>query len=664
MTDLLWLGASALVVLAAACLPAALVLRILGADRLVVLGLSPALGAAGAGVAAILAARAGVPWSLLPHLALFAVLAGAALVLRRLGLRLPAPATETDGSPCTPSRSLLGAVPWAPAWLAGAAAVSLVPIALAFGTADRVLERWDTLYHLSALRRIRDTGDGSSLHLGALSNTAQRPVPYPAAFHDLASLMPGAPLPVLLNAAACVLAVVPWVVGIAVLARVLFPQHRWGPFAAAAAALLAPAAPVDEWVHLSPIPNLVGFAMLPGLLASAVLLWRGTTDPVPGTVPPTAVDGDGARLRPRPSRGARPASAVLAAAVVGFGWLGLALLQPNCAVMALLLLAVMTAGTALSRVRHAPWLLLVPALLLLPVALLTWTPLAAMVTSFQGGLVVPWWQGVGEIALGLLTVWPMALGVVIAALWWPGLVSSWRPGTRWVVVAWAIVAVLYLDAAIDAVWNLSILFYRGQDRLSLPLTMLGCVLVVPGLAAWGRALGARLHDGRRPTALTGALVIVAAIVAGASVPSRLDHARLNAELEHPGRARFLQADEIAAWERVEPSMDHDAVILASPFSGAAQLGAIHDQPVRFPVAGMSTSAEDRALLAAAGTAASDPASCRALREAGIGYVYQETRPYQFYPGYQQVNQADADLGTVLFETDHSRLIEIGCDDGS
>lgn len=658
MTDLLWLGASVLVVLAGAYLPAALVLRILGADRLLVLGLSPALGAAGAGIAAILAAQLGVAWSLLPHLTLFAVLAGAALVLKRLGLVLRAPATETDGSPYAPSRPLLGAVPWAPAWLVSAAAVSLVPIALAFGYPDRVLERWDTLYHLSALRRIRDTGDASSLHLGALSNTAGRPVPYPAAFHDLASLMPGAPLPVLLNAAACVLAVVPWAVGIAVLARVLFPQHRWGPFAAVIVALLAPAAPVNEWVHLSPIPNLVGFAMLPGLLASAVVLWRGAIEPDRGSGP----DRDGAR--PQASRGARLASAVLAAVVLGMGGLGLALLQPNCAVLALLLLAAMTGGTALEHARRAPWLLLVPALLLVPVALLTWTPLGAMVTSFQGGLVVPWWQGIGEIALGLLTVWPMALGVVIALLWWPGLVSSWRPGTRWVVVAWAVVAVLYFDAAIDAVWNLSILFYRGQDRLSLPLTMLGSVLVVPGLAAWGRALGARLHDGRRPTALVGALVILAAIAAGASVPSRLDHARLNAELEHPGRARFLQADEIAAWEEVEPSMDHDAVILASPFSGASQLGAIHGQPVRFPVAGMSTSTEDRALLAAAGTAASDPASCRILREAGIGYVYQETLPYQFNSGYQQVNRADAALGTVLFETDHSRLLEVGCDDGS
>lgn len=652
MTDLLWLLGSALVVLLATIVPAMIVLRILGADRLVSLSLAPALGAAGAGIGAMIAARLGIGWSLLPHLAVFAVLAPVAWGLRGAGVRLPSPAREVDGTPYEPSRPLLGAVPGAPWWLLGAALIALGPIAAAFGRADGILERWDTLYHLSALRRIRETGDGSSLHLGALSTTSGRAIPYPAAFHDLASLMPGAPIPVLLNASAAVLAVVPWVLGIALLARVLWPAQRWAPVAAALAALLAPAAPVNEWIHLSPIPNLVGFSMLPGVLTATVLLWRAVLD-----------GSDGARTTSGGVRSdglARRIVGVLtAAAVLAAGGIGLALLQPNAAVMALLLIAALTGVDALARVRTAPALLVVPVLLLIPVALLTWTPLAAMVTGFSGGLIVPWWQGLGEVLLGLLTVWPMTLGVLLVLLWWPGLARAVRGPSRWIVVAWLICAVLYLDAATDSAANLSVLFYRGQDRLSMPLTMVTCVLVVPGLVAWARVLRARLS-----APLVAVLVIAAVAVSAASIPSRLEHARLNAALDAPGRGRFLQTDELAEFARVAPTMDRDGVILASPFSGASQLYGMTGQAVRFPVAGMSTNDADRSLLAAAGTAATDPAACRTLRDAGVRYIYQEHRPYQYYAAYQQVNRAEPTLGTVPFETSHSRLIEVDCATGA
>lgn len=193
----------------------------------------------------------------------------------------------------------------------------------------------------------------------------------------------------------------------------------------------------------------------------------------------------------------------------------------------------------------------------------------------------------------------------------------------------------------------------------MPLTMVTCVLVVPGLVAWARVLRARLS-----APLVAVLVIAAAAVSAASIPSRLEHARLNAALEAPGRGRFLQADELAEFARVAPTMDRDGVILASPFSGASQLYGMTGQAVRFPVAGMSTNDADRSLLAAAGTAATDPAACRTLRDAGVRYIYQEHRPYQYYAAYQQVNRAEPTLGTVPFETSHSRLIEVDCATGA
>lgn len=661
MIDLLWLIASAAVVLVLTVVPGFLAVRCAGGGRLLAGALAPALGAGTAGVTAILAQKLGVAWSALPYLVVWAVVIGALVLLRRrmpllAGLDredLDAPghgpgvgrpgdaaigAAAREGVVPTAHR-LLSGIPQGPWWVLGACAVAVVPIAIAFGRPDGLLERWDALYHLQALDRIRTTGDGSSLTLGALSNTAQTPVPYPAAFHDLATLMPAAPVPVLLNAAAAVLGLVPWVLGCAILARVLWPQIRWGAAAAAIIAALAPSAPIDEWIHLAAIPNMAGMAMLPGVLAAAVLLWRQVL----------AADRVVLVL-------GRLARAVIPLGVAG---LGLALLQPNVAVAALLLIAVMTAGTPGRRLLRDPWLLLVPFAALVPVAVLAWTPLGAAVTHFSGGLQEPLVTVLGQVLLGLLTVWPMALGVLIAALWWPGVVhTAVRGGTRWLVAAWLLMVVLYIDAGIDSSWNLSVLFYRGQDRLAMPLSMLTTVLAVPGLRVWADALGRDRSAATRP--VVAVLVVIASLAALVSGPTRLADAQRNLELDYPGRGRYLQADEIAAFDRAAPDLDRDGVVLASPFSGASQMAVVHDFRVVFPVAGMNLSTEDRDLLSAAPLAATSPARCQELLDRDVRYIYQERRPYQFASTFDALSEVDPAIGHVVFTTDHSRLIEVDC----
>ncbi|MGO2819245.1 MAG: DUF6541 family protein [Brachybacterium tyrofermentans] len=643
MTPLLSLLLTILVVLAAAYLPGYVAVRALDGSRLLALALAPALAAAIAGISAVAASVLAWHWSMLPFLLGAAVLLAVAFGLRRLGVRLPS--TILDGA-LSPRR----AVPGGALWMIGALAVSLVPIAIRAGRPDAILERWDTLYHLSALQRIRETGDASSLHVGSVSNSAGDPTFYPAAFHALAAVVPGVTTPTLLNGTVLALAVVPWILGIALLARALFPTTGWAPFAAAITAALIPASPVDLWMHLSPVPNLSGFAALPGVIAAAAALW-------------------GALL---PRFTLRPVVASLL--VLGLAGAGLGLMHPNVAVTALILLTALTAVTGASSWRRRHWLVVVPVLTLLPVVLLSYTPLGSQVTGFNGGLVVQWWLALGEVALGLLTVWPMALGVVLAVLWWPGLISAFRTATwRWLAVAWVVIAVIYLDAALDSPLNLSTLYYRGQDRVSMPLAMLSAVLVVPGLQAWARLLvrsrgeartpGAARADLRPARTVTVILVIAAVAAALSSVPSRSDNAAKNLAADYPGRGRFLQADERALFEQYVPEMDQDGTLLASPFSGGAHLYAMFGQDVRLPVAGMAYTDLDRQLIYATEDAATDPASCRVLEENGIHYVYQERIPYNRHTTSDSLNVAGPDLGIVLFETDHSRMIQIDCDPG-
>lgn len=656
MTDLFHLVIAVLLVLVVAYLPGFWTVRALAGSRLLALSLAPAISAAVAGIGAMIAPVVGLDWSWLSFAGSGAVLVLAAWILARRGVRLPA--TLLDG-PLVARRSPAALVAWIGA-LTAALAVTIGPIAARAGRPDAVLERYDTLFHLTALTYIRETGNASSLNLNAVANTAGRPASYPAAFHDLAALVPLVDIPIVLNGTVLALALVPWILGTALLARVVFPRVTWAPPAVALVATLIPASPVNLWIHLSPVPNLAGFAALSGALAGAVALWTALAaqaDPAPqeAACPPRG------GIAPAPAR-----QAVIAALLaIGLAGAGLALLHPNVAVTALILLAVLTTVTGLPQWRRRPWLIAVPVLAMLPVAVLAYTPLGARVTGFAGGLQVPWWNALAEVGLGLLTVWPMALGVVMAALWWPGLVTALRTPQRWLTVAWLVLAVMYLDAAVDSPLNLSVLYFRGQDRIAIPLAMLSALLVVPGLQAWAgllrRTLDVDAARGRRP--VIAVLVVLATVAALSSIPTRLDNAAKNLAEHYPGRGRFLQADELAQFARTAPQLDRDRSILASPYSGAAHMYALHGLPAYLPVAGVALNDSDRAAIEAVPLAGSSPAHCRALLDQGIGYVYQERLLYQFDPAFRSIGERGDDLGTVVFETEHSRLIRIECDPG-
>lgn len=635
MSDTLALLMSVVGVLVVLFAPGTLAVRVLRGPWLLALALAPALGLALAGAMALLAEQVGMAWGVLPWLVGTALLLLGALLLRRLGIGLPR--TVLSGRARPPR-----AVPLAPLWIAGAVAVAILPIMHAAGwRPDAVLERWDTLYHLSALQWVRESGSASPLTLGAISNSMRAPSFYPSAFHALATVIPGISVPVLLNGATLAVSTVPWILGIALLAKAVHPSIPWAPAAGAVLAALIPGTPLNEWIHLSPIPNLAGFAALPGLLAAAVALWRSVLA--------------GSDIR----------TATAAVLTLAGGGCGLLLAHPNTAVMALLLLVALTAPDALRQWRRRRRLVLVPALLLVPVAVLQFTPLGAMVTDFAGGLEVPWWIAAGEVVLGLHTVWPMALGVVIALAWWPGLVCCARDGRRWLAVAWVVVVVLYLDAAVDSPMDLSVLFYRGQDRLAMPLSMLSCVLAVEGLRWWGQRLrtssaGDRRVRGKRATVL---LVCAAIVVSLTSLPTRTEDARRNLALDVTGRGRFLQADELAAWERAAPSLDRSKKVLASPFSGGAHMWALHGQPVWFAVAGTSLRHRDELLLQAARDAPHDPTACAFLGRWGIGYVYQERTAYQLDARYAPLSADLTGIGPVVFSTSHSTLYAVQCDPG-
>lgn len=650
--------------LVVAYVPGYTCIRVLRGSALLAVAFAPAISMGVAGLAAVGAGAIGVRWGIVPFALAFVLLISACVLARFLGVTLPATCMDNSLLPHASKRQIAG---WGFALFA-AVAVCLGPIFSVARTPEAILERYDALYHLNALAFVYDRGDGSSLSINALTRTDLSAVSYPAAFHDLASLVPVSNVPIVLNGSVLALSIVPWILGNALLAAVVFPRVQWaGPTAAIVAALI-PASPVNLWIHLSPIPNLIGFAILPGLLAAAYALWLSLESGLkPSPAPASLIAGTStpARTPSDPIAMRSPIKAVLCmTAVAALALVGLALLHPNTAVTLLLLLGVLSTVRVIQGGRQMRVLWLVPALALIPVFTVAFTPIGARATGFSGGLKVSLTTALGEIFFGLLTVWPMPLGVALALLWLPGLAVSARRGERWLAACWLVTAILYLDAAIDSPLNLSALYFRGQDRLAIPLAMLSIVLVIPGIQALSGLVQkksfAQSGSASRPPirVVAAALAVVAAL---SSLPYRYADAALNLQPEYPDRGRFLQPGEHEAFATALPKLDAERSILASPYSGAAHMYALEGARVYFPVPGMALSAKDRAVIDAVPLASTDPDACALLTKAGIGYVYQEDALYQYDPAFSPLQRDLTGLGPTVFETEHSRLIEIDCD---
>lgn len=600
------------------------------------LGVGPALTAGALGSAAVLLGAWGLPWHLGTAAVVILVVAGAcALIGRRLA---QSPVPHPPAIPMSRRARALSI-----SAILGSVVIAVGPILRSMPGPDAILQRWDALFHLNALEHVRATRDGSSLTLGSLAFSDGRASFYPAAFHDIAALIPFASTPVTVNAAAMAMATIPWCTGLAVLVRALWPRLSWGPTAGAVLGALAPASPLNEWVHLSPTPNLVAFAALPGLSAMVLASW--------------------AALRKRRIPG--PFHVAVVVGLILLGAAGIALLHPNVLVSLSLLIGVSTAIDLIGHRSTHPSrraLVPVPLLALAPTAVIIALPGSNVAQDFDGGLVVPWWQALGEVGLGLLTVWPMVLGIALWVLAWVG-VRALIARRAWGLVLSAVVAaVLYVDAAVDSPLGLTVLWYRGQDRLAMLVTLLVVPLAVAGsaaLAQWWRTRTRRPRAGwassRLP--LAAALLIAVAIAVG-SVPTRTHQAALNLELDRSDRNRYFDTAEWELLKEIGPLLDPSRVLVASPFSGGAHLFAMSGQTVRFPTAGHALRDPDPAVIDAASQPDED--NCRILHRAGVGYVYVDARAYNFHPAYAPLQKARIDGLEPIAATDHSALYEVDC----
>ncbi|WP_308817537.1 DUF6541 family protein [Pseudonocardia alni] len=640
----------ALVTAAWCVLPGALVARAAGLRGAVCWGAGPLVSVALIATTAVLAGGAGVPWGPWPVLGATAVLALLCAAVSAAVRRVRRDRAEPGADPGDRPPFLLRAGPDGPlggiALAIGTAvtvAIGWLTVMLAFGPVDAISPTYDAIYHYSAVARIVQTGDASSLTLGEL-NSPGRPSAYPAAWHDVVSLVvasTGASIPAASNLAAFAAAAVVWPLSCTLLVRQVVGRRAG---ALLVTPVLATAFTAMPWLLLNwgvLWPNLLGLALVPAGLAAVVTVLGLTRDSAVG------------RFR----------ALLLGAAAVP----ALALAHPNAAVSLLVLglspvvvAAGITTVRQVRRRRFAP-AALAPAGALAAVAavvwLLAWSPYLDGVRAFD-------WQasmGAREALTGVL--WNGTNKrpelVVVSVLVVVGAVLALRHArTAWLVPAHLTSALLYTLAVAregDLVTALTGAWYNDSHRLAamvpitgVPLATLGVLgaaaLAVRAVTALRRA--GTTPERRRLLAVPAVAVLAAALVLLSDGFRIGVHAAVIADAYRYETGRVLQPGQREFLEAAGRATASGAVVAANPWTGNGLLYPLTGRQVLFPHLSGTWTPDQELVRMRLHDVARDPVVCPALRATGVGYVIDGPVTWwpwdpraDTYPGLSEIDRA-------------------------
>lgn len=143
-------------------------------------------------------------------------------------------------------------------------------------------QTWDGVFHLSAVRWIRDTGNGSTLNLNAVATDlaeaeASKGSFYPAGFHDLVSLTVTDNIIVATNAVVIVIGTLLWPLGVALLSSIFVPKSKALPIFTALLAATFTSFPERPSSYGVLWPVVYSYALVP-LMVIVLADWFGRTN--------------------------------------------------------------------------------------------------------------------------------------------------------------------------------------------------------------------------------------------------------------------------------------------------------------------------------------------------------------------------------------------------
>ncbi len=522
---------------------------------------------------------------------------------------------------------------------AGLVAAGLAGLAIGVGTLwanltrtfiapENISQTYDNVHHLSAIRAIVESGNGSSLTVGAMIHNGPSGV-YPFAWHNLVALtveLTNAPLPVAVNAVNIVLGALVWTVGAMFLATRVAGTRPAVLLTAGAVAGGFGAFPFLAlgWGVL--YPNFLAIALLPVFIALVAdvlkLSVKPRTDPLP----------------------------VLALLVVGAP--GLALAHPNV-VMALaafsIPLLLFWLGRLFAARRFTGQALAaatVAVVLYLVIFTAAWDRIrpSAAGSHWPPTLTLPTavGQALSSAPLQVPLSWPvlvlMLLGIVAVCIQWR---KAWLLGAFVISGMFFVVVSSFPDESLRHV--ITGVFFNDSNRLAALLPVVALPLMVAGAVwAWdlavqrisnpsmpatsqpatSRPTTTRLTSGRATTvAVVG---VVAALLLGFAVQNN----SVNTTVEYVGTDYYastpdswlLSSDEAALIKRAPEHIPAGATVIGHPANGGSLIYALDGYKTIMPSLASVQTPEIKTIWEHLPELDTDPAVCAAIEKLDAYYI--------------------------------------------
>jgi hypothetical protein len=613
-----WVDTAPVVLVALAWLwgPGLPVGYLLGLRGIAAFALAPVISIAVVASTAVAAQLAGLKWSV--PLVLVAALVVAALagllafLLRRTGLlaALPDPRRLT----------LIAAIGLLPAFLL--AALAVMP---AVGPPDAISQVYDTPFHYNALAHIRDSLDASSLTLHALGDPETPGMFYPAAWHDLASLVmfsTGQSIPVTANVFCAVITVAVWPVSCLLLVRQLFGRNTGALAVTGVISIAFPAFPWDFFGWGVLWPNLLGMAVAPAIFALVLTVTGWVKDDCLG----------------------RGRAWLLLAIAVGAA--GLA--HPNV-LFSLIVLSLFPAGAAVVvRARGLPRRrAIIECAVFAVVVLGAWlwsatTPVFANVRDWKWNPYETPAQAVGEVLLNATNLrealWLLSAVVVAGAL-----TVRRFPAMRWLLAGHLVAGFLYVLAAALNRPDTHLLtgyWYNDAHRLAAMLPITGVPLAVAGILLLAGKIKPLLRSERVAVpALAVGLTAVLLILTGGMYPADRE-GRIVVTYPRDETYKLVTNRMRAFYDRIAREIPEDTRVAGNPFDGSVMLWALTDREVLYSHFLKEESPGEEYLARHMDDAATDPKVCDLARRYRVEYVLigRNDKKLAAVPPYQGIGR--------------------------
>lgn len=608
-------------------LPGAAISYLTGLRGIAAWAIAPVTSIALIGGTAILAEMIGVAWSvwivLIVCAVAIAVVAAVAIPLRRRTI------FTADADPR--SVTIAGFAGLVPAFLLGA-----VTVVRSIRTPDALSQTYDALFHYNALAYIEDAHKASSLTIATFGNPDVPGVFYPAAWHDLGSLLimsTGASIPLTANLVSVVAAIVLWPLSCLLLARQLFGRNTAALAITGVLSMGFAAFPWDLLGFGVLWPNLLGMALAPAVLALVFTLTGWAKDDAIGrgrawlTLPIVLVATG--LTHPNVLFSVGVLSLIPIAAAIGRRGLGLHRDGRTWRGVAEFAAFVLVFAVAWY------WAATTPAFA--DVRQTYWPPFETPANA------------VGDVALNATNkrdaLWLLS-AVVIA-----GIVAARRYKVLWLVVAGHLATTfLYVVAAAmnrPDTRMFTGFWYNDSHRLAAMVPITAVPLAVGGillLAAKLTESSARIRTLPGISVAAGLTVLLVVLTFGLYPTDR--EKRVSAGYNVSDVSKLTTVDMARFYERIAGEIPEDAVVAGNPFNGSAMLWAIGGREVLFPHFRSEHSREQRIIAGHLDELGTEPVVCESVRHLKVDYLLVGAAKFRTYDGYWNYYRGLADPGDL------------------